>query len=539
MASTTTDDEDAATASSSVPFSGLAPDARQLRHAGELSTFDITSAIALSRQIAHSVAAASASGAEPAEPLAEPLLETIANAIADAINAYEHDGRPGFAFVGVFTNDEQNKSLATRGAPIDAAVARAYAHAPSELPVAAVAAFHRNTNDAHDAPLRAYDVQSIVGFTIPSSLTVIAFARTTLPATIRRDFEIVAHQVRVLLINNNNDSTEARDDLTRVLESHIGDTLRHSRERIHEATTTAQEEVARVSEQLTQHNKDLQRTQRAMLNVIEDLREARAALEVRVEERTRELARTNALLEARNRDLEEFAYIASHDLQEPLRTVAGYLQMVERRYGTKIGEINPEGVEFIHFAIEGAQRMQRLIESLLTYSRVTRSAASLAPISLNEPLEQAISNLAVRIEESGATITRPTHPLPSVRADAVQMVQVFQNLLSNALKFAGDQTPRVTITSAIVTSEDGEEHAEIAVRDEGIGFDPKFADRIFKVFRRLRRDTPGTGIGLAICKKIVERHSGRIEATSKLGVRGATFTIHLPIESARHIPTVA
>jgi signal transduction histidine kinase len=280
--------------------------------------------------------------------------------------------------------------------------------------------------------------------------------------------------------------------------------------------------AANVAGKLEEQNRQLRRTQRAMLNVIEDLREAREALASKVEQRTRELAAANELLQMRNRDLEEFVYIASHDLQEPLRTVAGYLQMVERRYGSKLGV---EADEFIRFAIDGAHRMQALIESLLFYSRVATKDKVFERIALDDALDEALKNLARRIEETGATIERG--PLPHLRGDRTQMVQLFQNLLANALKFAGDKPPRVHVTGELAAG-----LCTIRVRDEGIGFNPKYADRIFKVFRRLRRDTEGTGIGLAVCKKIVERHGGRIEAESSPG-EGATFSAHFPIDPTR------
>jgi light-regulated signal transduction histidine kinase (bacteriophytochrome) len=262
-----------------------------------------------------------------------------------------------------------------------------------------------------------------------------------------------------------------------------------------------------------------------MLNVIDDLRDARGALESQVASRTRELALANRKLEVRNGELEEFVYIASHDLQEPLRTVGGYLQMIERRYGSKLGV---EADEFIGFAIAGAQRMQGLLESLLAYSRVGTAEAAQEELELAEPLAVARKNLALRVEDSRAVIE--CGPLPRIHANRVQMVQLFQNLLSNALKFAGEKPPRITIASRRER-----EFEVVSVRDEGLGFDPRFADRIFKVFRRLRRDTAGTGIGLAICKKIMERHGGRIEASAAPGA-GATFTLYFPLSRATGTP---
>jgi signal transduction histidine kinase len=273
----------------------------------------------------------------------------------------------------------------------------------------------------------------------------------------------------------------------------------------------------RIANELEAQNQRLRRTQRAMLNVVEDLRQVRRELEARVVERTQELVRTNDALQSRNEELQEFVYIASHDLQEPLRTIAGHLQMIQRRYGGKLGT---DADEFIGFAIDGAHRMQNLLESLLLYSRVVTKRQSLEPLELGDALDLALENLAFGIGESGARIE--VEPLPRVTADRTQMVQLFQNLLSNALKFRGAGPPRIQVSSL----RDGA-FWRVEVRDQGLGFHPKYADRIFKLFRRLQRGTPGTGIGLSICKKIVERHGGSIGATSEKGA-GATFFFLLP-----------
>jgi signal transduction histidine kinase len=273
-----------------------------------------------------------------------------------------------------------------------------------------------------------------------------------------------------------------------------------------------------VADELEAQNRRLRRTQHAMLNVIEDLRQMRRELAERVVERTQELVRANDALQSRNEELREFVYIASHDLREPLRTITGYLQMIERRYGGKLGS---DADEFIGFAIDGARRMQDLLESLLLYSRVATKRQSLEPLELDEALKLAIENLAFGIEETGARIA--SEPLPRVTADRTQMVQLFQNLLSNALKFHGDAGPRIRVSARRA---DG--FWRIEVCDDGLGFNPKYTDRIFKLFRRLQRGTPGTGIGLSICKKIVERHGGTIGATSEKGA-GATFFFLLPV----------
>jgi signal transduction histidine kinase len=254
----------------------------------------------------------------------------------------------------------------------------------------------------------------------------------------------------------------------------------------------------------------VRRGQRAMLNVIDDLREARTRLEARVAERT-------AALQDRNRELEQFAYIASHDLQEPLRTVTGYLQLIAQRYGDKL---DGDGHEFIDFAVKGAARMQELIEALLSYSRVASREVSHISIALDDVVDDVLRGLDRAIQDARATIVRA--PLPAVRGDRVQLGQLFQNLVANALKFRGDAPAHVEITAERTPGA----HV-ITVADRGIGFDDRHAERIFAVFRRLQRKHPGTGIGLAICKKIVTRHGGTIRAESRPG-QGARFQVSLP-----------
>jgi signal transduction histidine kinase len=245
----------------------------------------------------------------------------------------------------------------------------------------------------------------------------------------------------------------------------------------------------------------------------DELRRAHDELELRVQERTAELARSN-------QDLEQFAYVASHDLQEPLRMVASYLQLLERRYRD---QLDAEALEFIDYAVDGARRMKTLINDLLAYSRVGTQGKPFAPTECNVVLEQSLLNLEQAITENQAVITHDE--LPTVLADESQLVQLFQNLLSNALKFRNDTPPRIHVG---VRRSNGE--WTFWVQDNGIGFDPQFAERIFVIFQRLhgRQDYPGTGIGLAICKKIVERHRGRIWVESQ-PERGATVYFTLPV----------
>ncbi|MBA3539523.1 MAG: PAS domain-containing sensor histidine kinase [Deltaproteobacteria bacterium] len=237
----------------------------------------------------------------------------------------------------------------------------------------------------------------------------------------------------------------------------------------------------------------------------------RKRAEESLELRARELARSNA-------ELERFAYVASHDLQEPLRMVASYTQLLGRRYKGKLDEAADE---FIGFAVDGANRMQALINDLLSFSRVGTRATQLVTISLEQPVKAAMSNLKTAIDESQAKVTYD--PLPTLAIDQQQMTQVFQNLIGNALKFRGESAPAVHV-SAQPNGDDW----QITVRDNGIGISEEFFDNLFVLFQRLhtRTEYPGNGIGLAICKKIIERHGGRIWVESKPG-EGAAFLFTL------------
>jgi PAS domain S-box-containing protein len=217
-----------------------------------------------------------------------------------------------------------------------------------------------------------------------------------------------------------------------------------------------------------------------------------------------------------NEEMGQFAYVASHDLQEPLRMVASYTQLLARRYK---GRLDADADEFIGFAVDGATRMQRLIHDLLTYSRVGSHGADLIEISSAHALQQALVNLRDTIEDSGAVVTHDA--LPVVLADEVQLVQLFQNLVGNALKY---QSEGVIPTVHVSASKAGDRPWLFAVRDNGIGIEPQYCERIFGMFQRLHRreDFAGSGIGLAICKKITECHGGTISVESELG-HGSTF----------------
>ncbi len=257
----------------------------------------------------------------------------------------------------------------------------------------------------------------------------------------------------------------------------------------------------------------------ATLNLLEEAKESGTILEFR--DRTAEkqverqlLLKTNDLLRS-NRDLEQFAYVASHDLQEPLRMVTSYTQLLARRYQ---GQLSEEADEFIRFAVDGAIRMQALINALLTYSRIDTRGKPLVEMETEVALDHAIENLSLAIRESGAVIDRC--PLPRVMGDPVQIMQLFQNLVGNAIKFrTSDRPAHVTIRA-----EREGAVCSLSITDNGIGIDPQYFERIFTIFQRLhtKEEYPGTGIGLALCKRIVERHGGSIGVRSSPG-RGATF----------------
>ena len=249
----------------------------------------------------------------------------------------------------------------------------------------------------------------------------------------------------------------------------------------------------------------------AVLAFGRDVQELRR-MEDLVNQKSRELERSN-------RELQQFAYIASHDLKEPLRMVASYLKLLERRYR---GTIDRDADEFIYFAVDGASRMQQMIDGLLSYSRIQTQGNPSRPTDCQAVLEQTLDNLKESIAASSAVITYD--PLPTVMADQAQLVLLFQNLITNAIKFRGADPPHIH-----VSSRRDHQASIISIRDNGIGFDPQYADNIFQIFQRLHSigEYPGTGIGLAICKRIVERHGGSIWFASEPG-KGATFFFSLP-----------
>jgi signal transduction histidine kinase len=230
-------------------------------------------------------------------------------------------------------------------------------------------------------------------------------------------------------------------------------------------------------------------------------------------------------LSRNNEDLRQFALVAAHDLQEPIRTIASFAQLIAIRYQ---GKLDPDADEFISHIVGGAHRMSRLVEDLLTFAQLSTRPTVLSSQDAQSMLETALFNLAAKIKESGATIT--FDPLPRVMADQMQIVQVFQNLISNAIKYRSNQPPRVHVSA----HPDGANWV-FSVRDNGIGFKQEYAERIFGLFKRLHgREVPGTGIGLANCRKIMERHGARIWAVSEEG-KGATFFFNLAVTASQPI----
>jgi light-regulated signal transduction histidine kinase (bacteriophytochrome) len=265
------------------------------------------------------------------------------------------------------------------------------------------------------------------------------------------------------------------------------------------------------------------------------LRAVNSALDERVRARTEDLRRANDALRGReadllrqaddlqrsNAELSRFAYIASHDMQEPLRMIGIYAEILQRDHARAM---NADGQQFLRVVLDGAARLQRLVKDLLDYSRMTeRSLDALSPTDLNEVVRVAKENLAQVIAETGATVH--VRQLPTVPCDAVQLMQVFQNLLGNALKYRHrDRTPEIE-----VSADRGADTWMFTVRDNGIGIRPEYKDRVFEPFKRLHgREIPGTGVGLAICKRIIERHGGRAWVDSAEGL-GAAFKFTLPV----------
>ena len=270
-----------------------------------------------------------------------------------------------------------------------------------------------------------------------------------------------------------------------------------------------QEHRDHLDDLVAQRTAELQRVNQELLKENAERRRAEERLEDAV-----------AALRVSNQELEQFAYVASHDLQEPLRMVASYTQLLARRY---TGQLDEKADMYIEFAVEGAKRMQSLIHDLLILSRVGTRGKPPARTPSGEVLQEALKNLEVAIQEAQASVEIEGE-LPAVMADRTQLAQVFQNLVANAIKFQGEDLPVVT-----VSAERRGEMWAFTVADNGIGIDPKFHQRVFVIFQRLheRGKYPGTGIGLAVVRKIIDRHGGKIWVDSQEG-SGAQFTFTLP-----------
>jgi signal transduction histidine kinase len=277
--------------------------------------------------------------------------------------------------------------------------------------------------------------------------------------------------------------------------------LEQYREHLEELVKERTSELRKANEHLKKEIKEHKRTEKKLLDS-----------EIKYRIVADELARSNA-------DLAQFATVASHDLQEPLRVVDGFVKLLGKRYKDNLDE---KAHELIGYAVDGVKRMQELIRDLLEYSKVGTKGINSKPVDFNLKVDKAVFNLKAAIEESGAIVTRDE--LPTLTADASQISRLFQNLIGNALKFHGKEK----LTVHVSAERKGNEWI-FSVKDNGIGIDPKQAERIFVIFQRLhtRQDYPGTGIGLAICKKIVEGHGGRIWVESEAG-KGSTFHFTIP-----------
>ncbi|NJL53589.1 MAG: GAF domain-containing protein [Hydrococcus sp. SU_1_0] len=255
--------------------------------------------------------------------------------------------------------------------------------------------------------------------------------------------------------------------------------------------------------------------------LFEQLQQSRADLEQRVSDRTAELEATNRQLQQLNQeltrsnhDLQQFAYIASHDLREPLRMVTSFTQLLAKRYS---GQLDAEADQIINFAVDGAERMEVLIDGLLAYCRLGSQGETFKAVNCEEVLDQVLANLHLAIAETNTQISRTS--FPTVIGDASQLIQLFQNLIANGIKYRAEAVPVIEIGA-----KEQKQEWLFWVKDNGIGIDPQYGDRIFQIFQRLhtRQEYPGTGIGLAICHKIVEHHDGKIWVESNLS-QGATF----------------
>jgi light-regulated signal transduction histidine kinase (bacteriophytochrome) len=273
----------------------------------------------------------------------------------------------------------------------------------------------------------------------------------------------------------------------------------------------SKDEIGQLANAFSQMTKNLKKTLVSRDDLLAEVKERKKAGE--------KLARALVDVQRSNKELEQFAYVASHDLQEPLRMVSSYTQLLAQRYADQLDE---KALKYINYSVDGAVRMQGLINDLLTYSRISTRGQAFKLTDSQAILGEALLNLTAAIKESKALVTNGD--LPKVHADPTQLLQVFQNLIANAIKFHGENPPRVHVSAIDMGKE-----WRFSVKDNGIGIEKKYADKLFIIFQRLhtREEYPGTGIGLAVCKRIVERHGGRIWFESNL-VKGSTFFFSLP-----------
>ncbi len=304
--------------------------------------------------------------------------------------------------------------------------------------------------------------------------------------------------------------------LARVFDQ-MGRELKNSYEHLEQKVKSRTQELNKKVKEMEDKNEELQSTKKAVLNILEDLEESKKS----IEKQRDDLAVLKNELEHSNKELEQFAYIASHDLQEPLRKIVAFGDLLHEGIDQKL---NSEQRNYLKRMQNAAYRMKHLIEGLLDYSRITTKIKPFEKVDLNQKVQEALSNLEIRIKETGAQID--IGELPAIMADELQMAQLFQNLIGNAIKFhKKGQRPEVKIRS---TFQDGIH--KITIEDNGIGFDKKYMDRVFAPFQKLhaRDEYEGTGIGLSICQKIVKCHNGTMKVQSSPD-NGATFIIYLPI----------
>lgn len=285
-----------------------------------------------------------------------------------------------------------------------------------------------------------------------------------------------------------------------------------------ERQSDTQRAVLNILEDIEAERSRLESTQKAVLNILDDFDVERR----RVEEANLTLQKQSIELGRSNKELEMFAYVASHDLQEPLRMITSFTQLLAKRYR---GQLDSEADDFIGFVVDGATRMSALIEDVLSYSRVGSKDLEFTWANCEEVLEGVLSDLGGLMAETGAIVTHA--PLPTISVDASQLAKLFQNLVVNAIKFCTEKQPLVHIGA-----EPEDDGWRLSVRDNGIGVDPSHSEEIFHAFQRLHsREYPGTGIGLAICRRIVDRHHGRLWIESEPG-SGSTFFFTLPHRDA-------